>query len=71
MHDLLVDPGDFSKYVDRATASSSSIALFGQRAKSNEDFWSTVSSLPGVSVGTILIDVVRLRGYGGGMNKSI
>jgi hypothetical protein len=71
MHDLLVDPGNFSKYVDRATASSSSIALFGQRANSNDDFWATVSSLPRVSVGNTLIDVVRLRGYGGGMNNPI
>jgi len=48
MHDLLVNPQDFSKHVDRATASFSSIALFGQRAKSIDDFWATVSRLSGV-----------------------
>ncbi|KAF2820123.1 cytochrome P450 [Ophiobolus disseminans] len=41
MHDLLINPRDFSKHVDRSTASFSSIALFGQRAKSNDDFWAT------------------------------
>lgn len=50
MHDLLVDSKDFSKHVDRATASFSSIALFGQRAKSIDDFWTTVSEVPGLSV---------------------
>ncbi|KAJ8112762.1 hypothetical protein OPT61_g4948 [Boeremia exigua] len=39
MHDLLKNPDDFSKHVDRATASFSSIALFGQRAKSFSGFW--------------------------------
>lgn len=43
MHDLLINPEDFSKHVDRATASFSSIVLFGQRAKSHNDFWATVS----------------------------
>lgn len=42
MHDLLGSPEDFSKHVDRATASFSSIALFGQRAKSSSDFWAKV-----------------------------
>ncbi|KAF3034295.1 hypothetical protein E8E12_001930 [Didymella heteroderae] len=41
MQDLLIDPEDFSRHVDRATASFSSIALFGQRAKSSDDFWAT------------------------------
>ncbi|KAF2657853.1 cytochrome P450 [Lophiostoma macrostomum CBS 122681] len=41
MHDLLVSPEDFSKHVQRSTASFSSIALFGQRAKSHDDFWAT------------------------------
>lgn len=45
MHDLLVNPKDFNKHVDRATASFSSIALFGQRATCVDDFWATVSSL--------------------------
>jgi hypothetical protein len=43
MHDLLVSPENFSKHIDRATASASSIALFGQRARSYDDFWATVS----------------------------
>ena len=47
LHDLLDDPKDFSKHVDRATASFASIALFGQRAKSHDDFWATVSRLSG------------------------
>jgi hypothetical protein len=38
MHDLLVHPEDFSKHIDRATASLSSIAMFGHRAKSHDDF---------------------------------
>jgi hypothetical protein len=42
MHDLLVHPEDFSKHLDRSTASFSAIALFGQRAKSHDDFWATV-----------------------------
>lgn len=41
MHDLLIDPGNFYKHVDRAIASASSIALFGQCAKSSEDLWAT------------------------------
>jgi hypothetical protein len=45
MHDLIINPEDFSKHIDRATASFSSIALFGQRAKSNDDFWATVGGL--------------------------
>jgi hypothetical protein len=45
MHDLLVDPEGFSRHVDRATASFASIALFGQRARSGDDFWATVSWL--------------------------
>ncbi|KAF2866696.1 cytochrome P450 [Massariosphaeria phaeospora] len=52
MHDLLVTPKDFSKHVDRATASFSSIALFGQRAKSMDDFWATVNAA--LSPGTYL-----------------
>jgi cytochrome P450 len=39
MHDLLVDPQAFTKHLDRSTASFSSIACFGQRAKSHDDFW--------------------------------
>jgi hypothetical protein len=45
MYNLLDNPKDFSKHVDRATASFSSIALFGQRAKSVDDFWTSVSRL--------------------------
>jgi cytochrome P450 len=41
MHDLLINPEDFSKHVDKATASFSSIALFGQRARAHDDFWAT------------------------------
>lgn len=41
MHDLLTDPENFSKHIDKATASFSSIALFGQRAKTHDDFWAT------------------------------
>ena len=41
MHDLLVDPEGFRTHLDRATASFSSIALFGQRATSMDDFWAT------------------------------
>ncbi|KAJ8110101.1 hypothetical protein OPT61_g6963 [Boeremia exigua] len=44
MHDLLVNPRDFSKHVDRATASFASIALFGQRATTHDDFWATVNA---------------------------
>lgn len=69
MHDLLVQPKDFSKHVDRATASFSSIALFGQRAKSNDDFWTTVSRFRWVSIGNVLTGSGCLRGYGGGMTK--
>ncbi|KAF3053388.1 hypothetical protein E8E11_011831 [Didymella keratinophila] len=41
MHDLLVNPEDFSKHVDKTTASFSSIALFGQRARAHDDIWAT------------------------------
>jgi hypothetical protein len=47
MHDLIDDPQNFSKHVNRATASFSSIALFGQRATSQDDFWATVSLASG------------------------
>lgn len=33
VHNLLVSPEDFSKHIDRSTASFAAIALFGQRAK--------------------------------------
>jgi len=45
MHDLLISPEDFSKHIDRATASFSAIILYGQRAKSPDDFWATVSQV--------------------------
>jgi hypothetical protein len=51
MYDLLCDPEAFRTYVDRATASFSSIALFGQRAKSMDDFWARVSLFPAVIYG--------------------
>ncbi|KAJ4379403.1 hypothetical protein N0V86_005448 [Didymella sp. IMI 355093] len=41
MRDLLADPENFSKHIDRATASFSSIALYGQRATASDDFWAT------------------------------
>jgi cytochrome P450 len=41
MHDLLVDPQAFTKHLDRSTASFSTIACFGQRAKTYDDFWAT------------------------------
>lgn len=41
MHDLLIDPEVFRTHLNRATASFSSIALFGQRATSMDDFWAT------------------------------
>ena len=44
LHDLLNNPQDYRKHIDRATASFSSIALFGQRASSINDFWATVSN---------------------------
>jgi hypothetical protein len=47
IHDLLVSPEDFSKHINRSTASFSAIALYGQRATTHDDFWATVSqSLP-------------------------
>ena len=69
MHDLLVEPENFSKHIDRTTASSASIALFGQRAGTHDDFWATVSSLLKIPIDDVLSDIVRVRGYGGGMNK--
>lgn len=44
MHDLLVSPQDYREHVDRATASISSIALFGRRAQSIDDFWAKVGT---------------------------
>ncbi|KAF2637168.1 cytochrome P450 [Massarina eburnea CBS 473.64] len=41
IHDLLVSPEEFSKHIGRSTASFAAIALFGQRAKSHDDFWAT------------------------------
>ena len=41
MHYLLTDPGNYFAHVDRAAGSVSSIALFGQRAKSSDDIWAT------------------------------
>lgn len=60
MHDLLTDPVNFSEHVDRATASSASIALFGQRAQSHDDFWATVSQPPMDVESSILTDAGRL-----------
>lgn len=42
LHDLLVTPQDYSKHIDRSTASFSAIALYGQRAKTIDDSWATV-----------------------------
>lgn len=39
LHDLLVSPEDFIKHIERSTASFTAIVLYGQRAKSNDDFW--------------------------------
>jgi hypothetical protein len=47
IHDLLQDPNDFTRHVHRATASLSSVALYGQRAKLHDDFWATVSLMAG------------------------
>jgi hypothetical protein len=72
MYDLIVDPQNFSKHVDRATASFSSIALFGQRATSQDDFWATVSRTSrGLSLSNVLTDAGRLRGHGSGMTETI
>jgi hypothetical protein len=60
MHDLLVNPQDFTKHLDRATASFSSIALYGQRAKSHDDFWATVSRLPISFMNNFLISAGRV-----------
>jgi hypothetical protein len=43
MHDLLISPEDYRKHIERATASFGSITLFGQRATTHDDFWTTVS----------------------------
>ena len=70
MHDLLINSGEFSKHVDRATASFSSIALFGQRSKTTDDFWATVSQLSEPTMSNVLTDAGCLRGDGGGMSQN-
>jgi hypothetical protein len=71
MHDLLIDSENFRKHVDRATASFSSIALFGQRANSNDDFWATVSR-PQEDLKREFNDVSgRIRSYGSGTACSL
>lgn len=62
MHDLLVTPEEYRKHIERATASFGSITLFGQRATTHDDFWTTVSEV--ALCVTILTGVGRLRGYG-------
>lgn len=41
MHDLLTSPQNFSKHIERSNGSFSAIALYGQRAKTPDDFWVT------------------------------
>lgn len=45
MHDLLVTPEEYRKHIERATASFGSITLYGQRAITHDDFWTTVSTV--------------------------
>jgi hypothetical protein len=71
MHDLLINPHAFTKHLDRATASFSSIALYGQRAKSHDDFWATVSLSRNLFMNDLVIDAGRVRSNGSGMTKSL
>ncbi|PVH93888.1 cytochrome P450 [Periconia macrospinosa] len=52
VHDLLISPEDFSKHINRSSASFSAIALYGQRAITHDDFWATLNKA--ISPGTYL-----------------
>ncbi|CAI6297238.1 unnamed protein product [Periconia digitata] len=41
MHDLLEDPDRFAAHIGRSLASAASIVVYGQRAKTLDDFWNT------------------------------
>lgn len=42
LQDLLVKPQDFTEHIKRCNSSAAAIAVYGQRAASNTDFWSKV-----------------------------
>ena len=43
INDLLTAPEHFTQHIKRTTASVATIVLYGNRAKTYESFWGTVS----------------------------